>query len=83
MESNLVTLIDEAAKAEGHLHDAGPCDALAAIQKNIGVESGDFAGLYFSCDKSENWATLPYEVRLHLLISYVYIEIAQCLSNKN
>lgn len=59
-QSELIALITKAAKAKGALEDGEATTALAELQDFLAVETGDVAGMFFSCEKSEDWENLDF-----------------------
>ncbi|MCZ4310219.1 hypothetical protein AB6D66_01405 [Vibrio pomeroyi] len=74
-QSELIVLITQAAKAKGALEDGEATTALAELQDFLGVETGDVAGMFFSCEKSEDWKNLDFETKISMLSNYVATEI--------
>ena len=74
-QSELIALISQAAKAKGALEDGEATTALAELQDFLGVETGDVAGMFFSCEKSEDWENLDFETKISMLSNYVATEI--------
>lgn len=74
-QSELIELITQAAKAKGALEDGEATKALAELQDFLGVETGDVAGMFFSCLNSEDWENLDFETKISMLSNYVATEI--------
>ena len=71
---NLTTLIKEASDCQ-NIVDGNFDKTLGEMQKLLGVETGDVAGVFFA-GKEESWVSMTQEERLASLYKYLSYELS-------